>query len=380
LIWIGYWSLGGRRGARWEGFSLGMRILILGGAGFVGSSLANLFKQSYANCAVVAFDNLRRRGSELNLRQFKQKGIDFVHGDIRCPDDLQDLDGDFDLVIEASAEPSVHAGSSGKGIQYLTNTNLGGTLNFLEFVRERSVPSVFLSTSRVYAIKALRGIPLRSEGHRFKVVPSETILGLTGDGINEAFPVTGHGFRSLYGTTKLAAEMFIEEYAETFKTPVVINRCGVIAGPGQFGKTDQGVFTLWVARHVFGGALQYTGFGGDGHQVRDLLHPRDLFALIEKQVPIIDRHRGSVFVVGGGMSGSVSLKEYTEICQSLTGEVLRIGSQPQTAEVDVPWYVSDSSRAQQCFDWQPRIGPAAIAADIHDWLQQNKVQLQPLFT
>ena len=92
--------------------------------------------------------------------------------------------------------------------------------------------------------------------------------------------MVGRGFRSLYGSTKRASELFIEEYVENFGFPAIVNRCGVIAGAGQFGKTDQGVFTLWVARHLFGRGLQYTGFGGTGKQVRDVLHPADLFRLV----------------------------------------------------------------------------------------------------
>jgi CDP-paratose 2-epimerase len=357
-----------------------MRVLILGGAGFVGSSLALLFRDKYPSAKIVAFDNLRRRGSELNLPKFKNYGIDFVHGDIRSKDDLSDLEGNFDLVVEASAEPSVHAGVSGRGIDYLTQTNLVGTLNFLEFGRKRAAQSIFLSTSRVYSIPALRAIPLKESALRVVLGDSQDVRGLSEQGISESFPTVGQGFRSLYGSTKLASELFIEEYAATFEMSILINRCGVIAGPGQYGKTDQGVFTLWVARHYFGGGLSYTGFGGLGKQVRDLLHPRDLFDLMERQWPQMNQHKGCVFAVGGGLANSVSLLKYTQICQELAGRSIEIKSIPDTASVDIPWYVTDSSKAQSTFGWVPQRSPSVIAGEIVRWMKDQETDLKPLFS
>ena len=355
-----------------------MRILITGGAGFVGSSLARKFQSEGAD--VVTFDNLRRRGSERNVADFLRRGISFIHGDIRNANDVDSITGSFDLVIDASAEPSVLAGTDGNGIRYLNDTNLNGTLNCLEFVRTRKSKLIFLSTSRVYSIKALQGIKLHEEDSRFAISETGNLPGLTKDGITEEFPVVGHGFRSLYGATKLASELFVEEYAQTFNMPAVINRCGVIAGPGQFGKTDQGVFTMWVARHLWPKALQYTGFGGQGKQVRDLLHPRDLYDLLTRQIATLPDLRGEVFVAGGGLRGSTSLKEFTAICQRVCGNSPGITSNPQTAAVDVPFFVGDSSKCKQVFDWVPKASPEDIVADIADWLRSDEPNLKPLFT
>ena len=128
-----------------------MRILIRGGAGFVGSSLAKYFKKTDPSFQVTAFDNLKRRGSELNIPELKSLGIRFIHGDIRIPTDFLQLEGDFDLVIDASAEPSVHAGTK-DAPDHVVGANLTGTFNCLNFARERCGAFLFLSTSRVYSI------------------------------------------------------------------------------------------------------------------------------------------------------------------------------------------------------------------------------------
>ncbi len=346
-----------------------MRILITGGAGFVGSALARRFKADHPDAEVVALDNLKRRGSELNVALHLERGIKFAHGDIRCRADLFDLEGGFDLMIEASAEPSVLAGQTGSP-DYLLSTNLMGTLNCLEFARQRAGAMIFLSTSRVYSIAPLREIPLKEGVTRF-----ERTDGICG--VAEDFPV--NSARSLYGASKLASELVIQEYAATYGFKAVINRCGVIAGPGQFGKVDQGVFTLWVANHFFGKPLQYTGFGGTGKQVRDLLHPDDLYELLKKQLAVSASWNGDVYNAGGGADVSTSLLELTALCREATGRQVTIGSDPRTNPVDIPYYITDNMRAAARFDWRPRRSVRDIVLDIAQWIRTNEPQVAKLF-
>ena len=143
-----------------------MNILITGGAGFVGGALAKYFRRDTTDNSVVIFDNLRRRGSEWNLDGLRSEGVTFVHGDIRNPADLEALDGTFDVLIEASAEPSVHAGIADSP-RYVLDTNLLGALNCLEFARKRCGGFVFLSSSRVYSIEPLTQLPLVELSTRF---------------------------------------------------------------------------------------------------------------------------------------------------------------------------------------------------------------------
>jgi len=353
------------------------RVLVTGGAGFVGSNFCKLYKERNPSWEVVAFDNLRRRGSEINLSDFAKRGIRFVHGDIRHLSDLQDIDGRFDIMIEASAEPSVHAGIGG-GTDYLFDTNLSGTRNALEYARRSCDNVVFLSTSRVYSIDPLRNLPLSEGTTRLEYTGSERIVGISARGIDESFETRLP--RSFYGASKLASELLIQEYVFHHKLKAVVNRCGVIAGPGQFGKVDQGVFTLWVARHLWQGTLSYTGFGGKGLQVRDLLHPRDLFDLVESQVSSIEKYSGEIFNVGGGPDdGSVSLLELSRLCEKETGNALSIKSIPETNPVDIPWYISDFSRAHACFGWTPKTKVPEIVSEISNWLKANEALLKPLF-
>jgi len=222
---------------------------------------------------VTVLDNLSRRGSELSLPRLRAAGVEFHHGDIRFVEDFSSLPP-YDVLIDCSAEPSVQAGLAGSPRSVL-DTNLIGTINCLEAARTRGAAFLFLSTSRVYPIEGLNGLPFTETDTRFCWDGEARISGFSELGIAESFALDGA--RSFYGTSKLAAELLIKEYVFSYGTRALVSRCGVIAGPWRMGRVDQGVISLWVARHYFGRPLSYTGFGGQGKQVRDILHVRDLF-------------------------------------------------------------------------------------------------------
>ena len=350
-----------------------LRILITGGAGFVGSSLALLLAEQ-RGAEVVAFDNLHRRGSELALPRLRASGVEFVHGDIRNPEDFENLPV-ADLVIECSAEASVHAGYDGSP-RYLINTNLIGTVNCLDYARHHGSAVIFLSTSRVYSIAALRGLPLRRAGNRLALVLGECGTGWSEQGIAEDFPTTGA--RSLYGASKLASELLIEEYQAAYGLRTIVNRCGVLTGPWQMGKVDQGFFVLWAARHLYDGALAYSGFGGGGHQVRDVLHVADLFELICRQLDAFEDHSGRIYNVGGGIGLSVSLAELTQLCAARTGNRLELGSDPSTRPADIPYYVTDNALVYKATDWAPARSIEVILDEILEWLARHRTELEPV--
>lgn len=352
------------------------KILITGGAGFVGSNLGILFKQDNPEIEVIAFDNLRRRGSELALQRLKQNGVQFVHGDVRNPDDLA-ATGEVDLILECSAEPSVHAGYDGQ-TSYVVQTNLMGTVNCLEVARRFNADFIFLSTSRVYPIHSLRNLPYAKEGKRFVISQGQAGHGWGENGVSTEFPLSG--VRSLYGATKLASELLIEEYASMYGLRTIINRCGVLTGPWQMGKVDQGFIVLWAARHLFGGTLAYTGFDGQGLQVRDALHVADLYDLLTIQLAKIESVKGKVFNVGGGHRQSVSLAELTSQCELLSGNRLSIGNDPLTRDADIPWYVTDNGQITAETGWAPKRDFNQILEEIFAWLREYRQLVEPILS
>jgi CDP-paratose 2-epimerase len=351
-----------------------MKILITGGAGFVGSALGISLKINYPSYQVFALDNLKRRGSELNLSRLKKSGVEFIHGDIRNKEDFDALPP-VDVVIEASAEPSVLAGLEGTP-DYLINTNLVGTVNCLNYARKHSASFIFLSTSRVYPIKTIEKLNFVEEDTRFSLSDVQEVPGVSAKGIAEDFPL--NGARSLYGTTKLASELIIQEYNEFYNLKTVINRCGVITGPWQMGKVDQGVMVLWIAKHYFRQKLGYFGYGGTGKQMRDMLHVADLYRLVDWQLHNIDQVNGEILNAGGGLQSSASLQELTKICQEVTGNVIPIQVVPETRTADIRLYLTDNTRVTALTGWKPEIGIRQIVEEITAWLEENETDLAPI--
>lgn len=324
---------------------------------------------------VTALDNLRRRGSELNLERLARGQIAFIHGDVRSREDLAAIPAP-DLIIECSAEPSAQAGYS-ESAEYLVETNLIGCFHCLELARRVKADFVFLSTSRVYPYGLLNELRFEEGETLFSLTHDQDIAGASECGIAEGFPL--EGARSLYGMTKLAAEIMLTEYADAYGLRYVINRCGLLTGPYQMGKTDQGVMALWVAAHYFGRRLNYIGFGGNGKQVRDVLHIDDLCDLVVDQVQHINAYQGSVFNVGGGVSRSLSLLETTQLCREITGNEIAIGAEAENRPADVRIYVSDHRKVSSVRGWQPKRDARTTLSDIWNWIRSDEARLRPYF-
>ncbi len=347
-------------------------LLVTGGAGFVGSWVATHFAQR--GWVVTALDNLRRRGSEVTVRRLDAAGVRFVHGDVRVREDVEAA-GSFDVLIDCAAEPSVHAGAQGDPA-YVVATNLMGTTTCLEAARRVGAGVIFLSSSRVYPVAPLRSLPLVPAATRLTLPNGACGQGWSSLGIAEGFPLSGH--RTLYGATKLASELLIEEYRQMYGMPAIINRCGVIAGPWQMGRVDQGFVSLWAARHLWGDGLSYTGFGGTGLQVRDVLHPLDLCALLEIQVRRLSDWSGAVFNVGGGVGMSLSLLELTALCEARSHRRIRIDAVAETSAADVPYYVTDHRAVMARCDWSPERSVDRLLDDVFAWLRADEVRLRPI--
>ena len=341
------------------------KIAITGGAGFVGSNLAVKLKEHYPKVEITALDNLKRRGSELILSRLKDYGIKFKHADVRNREDLENVS--CDLVIECSAEPSAQAGIQ-CGLDYLINTNLTGAVNCLELARRENANFIFLSTSRVYPFGAINDLSFRETDSRFELDASQEFPGVSGEGVREDFTLNGP--RTFYGATKLAAEHLIGEYVHFKGVKSIINRCGVITGPWQMGKVDQGVVVFWVVAHMLGKPLQYIGWRGK--QVRDFIHIDDLFNVINLQLNNFEKYSGEVFNIGGGKDCSFSLLELTEICSKLTGKKISFSEDNTIRPGDVQWYLSDTAKAQSQFDWFPKKNLEETVGEILTWTQEHK--------
>jgi len=343
-------------------------VLITGGAGFIGSSIALELAARHPDWDLVAFDSLHRRGSELNLPRLREGGLRFVHGDVREPEDLRAA-GPFDALVECSAEPSVMAGVDGE-TGFLVRTNLLGAYHCLEEAARHRAQIVFLSTSRVYPIAALRALSYEETEMRLRLADEQPLPGVSALGVAEGFPLAGS--RTLYGASKLSAELLVAEYAESFGLPTVVNRCGVVAGPWQMGKVDQGVFTHWMLAFHFRRPLSYIGFGGTGKQVRDLLHVADLAALIDDQLTRPEHWSGVMVNVGGGVDISLSLRETSVLCEQITGNNMLVAASSEDRAGDVPIYISDCRALGRLSDWTPRHSAQQILEDIHTWICENE--------
>jgi CDP-paratose 2-epimerase len=351
-----------------------MRILVTGACGFVGSTLALGLKEGWPDWEVIGLDNLVRAGSEMNRPVLRRKAIRLVHGDIRNPSDVETLPP-CDWIVDAAANPSVLAGVDGKtSSRQLVEHNLIGTLNLLERARFWQSGFLMLSSSRVYSIRELAAIPVETQGDRF--VPRADGAGIVGfgsRGVGEAFSTEPP--LSLYGSSKRASELLATEYAAAFGLPVYINRCGVLAGAGQFGKMDQGIFSFWIHSWRANRPLKYIGFDGAGHQVRDCLHARDLVPLVARQMQQPEARLPRVLNVSGGMEQSASLRQLSAWCERRFG-ARQIAVEKGTRPFDVPWLVLDSSQAQRVWGWTPQTSLEAVWTEIAVHAEKNPQWLE----
>jgi CDP-paratose 2-epimerase len=354
-----------------------MKLLLAGACGFVGSVLTETLLDRCEGLSILGLDSLLRPGSETNRVALRQRGVTLVHGDIRSASDLECLPA-VDWVIDAAANPSVLAGMrQGFSSRQLFEHNLAGTVNLLEYAKQHRAGFILLSSSRVYSIPALCAIPLQTRNGAYVLDAGAPLpAGVTRDGIGRGFSTAAPV--SLYGAAKLACETMALEYGDAFGFPVWVNRCGVLAGAGQFGTPDQGIFSYWIHAHRARRPLRYLGFDGSGKQVRDAFHPRDLAGLIDAQMRSAAPVSGSrTYAVGGGPSNAMSLANLTAWCDDRFGAHAP-APDPTPRLYDVPWVVMDSGDALRDFGWtvetpiERTLDEIAVHAANHpDWLERS---------
>lgn len=312
-----------------------VKILITGGAGFVGRHLALHLKAK--GHVVVVMDNLVRRGSEQNLPYFKKVGISFVHGDVRNAEDFNILPIQFDIVLDTAAQASVWNGYKNPTFD-ITNNYLG-VVNTLEYVRKTGSKMIFWSTNRIY--------------------------------LNQ------QGERSIYGLSKYCADVTCQEWAKAFNIPLIINRFSCLAGPWQYGYAEQGWLTWFVIAAVL--ELPITIFGHKGDQSRDILFIPDVLTLIDKQIESLNYFKGEVFDVGGGKANIITLNKAISTIESLTKRKIQRNIGEILSKGDLKHYTTDISKVSQVFAWVPQKKLKLGIYNIIEWVSSHKKELTNLY-
>lgn len=341
-----------------------MKFLITGGCGFVGSNLAIYLKKKIKNSKIFCLDNLSRKGSKLNFKRLKSNQIKNYNLDINSKKILSLPK--FNFIIDCCAEPAIE--ESIKNPDKVFTTNLVGTFNLLKKVQKDKAKLIFLSSSRVYSINKLNNI-VKNKNIKKRIISKFKI----DQSFSNESPI------SLYGFSKLASEMLIKEYSHMYNIKYIINRFGVISGPWQFGKVDQGFASLWVERHINKKKLSYKGYGGHGNQIRDLIHIYDVCEIILKQIKKIKSVYNNSFDIGGGIKNSISLRQLTKKCQFITKNKIKIFKDKKTSKFDIPYFVSDNKKIYKFYKWLPKKNIDIIITDIFHWLIKNEKILKGYF-
>ena len=329
--------------------------MITGGCGFIGSNIAIFLKKKIKKSVIHSLDNLSRNSSKINLRRLKKKKIKNFNADISNIKKINSLIK-YDIIIDCCAEASVEASKTDTNRVFFTN--LVGTFNILEKAKKDKSKIIFLSTSRVYSINKIcaQAKNINKKKYNFKI----------DENFSKESPI------SLYGFTKLSSERLIQEYFYSNNLKYIINRFGVVSGPWQFGKQDQGFISLWLWRHLNKKKLSYVGFDGLGNQVRDVIHVYDVCELILEQINKIDKINNKIFNVGGGIKNSITLKQLTSKVQKITKNNIKIGRKLKTSIYDIPYYVTNNKKIYYYYNWRVKKNIDDILNDTFQILSKNK--------
>jgi len=339
-----------------------MKVIVTGGCGFVGSNICEFLKK--LSFQVVSVDNLSKTYSKLNLKRLNNLEIKNYNIDVSKKNKFFKLNYKSDIIIDCCADPAVE--SSKKDILKNINNNLITTYNVLEKAKKDNSKLIFLSTSRIYPIKEsrLKFISFLKKKNKNLFNENSNVI----------------GSKTIYGFTKLASEMLIKEYNYAFKIDYIINRCGLITGPWQFGKVEQGLVSLWLWKHLNkNNNLYYKGYNGSGNQIRDVLFINDLCELVYLQIKKFKKIKNQTFCVGGGIKNSVNLKQLTKICEEITKNKLKIKNDLSTSIYDIPFYITSLNKVKKYYNWLPKTDLRKGLYVILKWMKNNYNLIKPYF-
>ena len=331
-----------------------MKVIVTGGCGFVGSNICEFLKN--LSFDVVSVDNLSKTYSKLNLKRLSNLNIKNYNINVSDKNKFIKLNYKSDIIIDCCADPAVE--SSRIDILKNINNNLISTYNVLEKAKKDNSKLIFISTSRIYPIKDSR--------QKFDTFLKKKKFFLFKEASNIIGPKT------IYGFSKLASEMLIKEYNYAFNIDYLINRCGLITGPWQFGKVEQGLVSLWLWKHLNkDNNLYYKGYNGSGNQIRDILFINDLCELIYLQIKKFKKIKNQTFCVGGGIKNSVNLNQLTKICEEITKNKLKIKHDLDTSIYDIPFYITSLDKVKKYYNWRPKIDLKIGLYVILEWMKNN---------
>lgn len=345
-----------------------MTILITGICGFIGTNIALAARKK--NYKVIGIDSLVRKKTEENIPILERVGVTIIRGDIRNKEDFTRLPNAIDSIIHLAANSGVPW--SLEDPVYDFETNARGTLNVLEFAKERGkIPLIFASTNRVYS-DLVNEIPLKQNATRYTFDKEEKswLTGSSYMGISEQFSIDGFGkyLHSPYGVSKLAGDLYCQEYCNIYGIPTVINRMSCVYGYYQKGVSDQG----WVdhfMRTIGFGDRKVTVFG-NGKQVRDMIWGEDIAQLYLKELEHIKKVKGEVFNIGGGIKNTLSILEAIQIIEEISEKKAIITYKPWR-HADQKLYISDIQKVKDKIGWEPTISPKQGLTLMYKKFQKN---------
>jgi CDP-paratose 2-epimerase len=336
-----------------------MKILITGGAGFIGSNLTRYF--AGRGHAVTVFDNFSRRGSEANLAWLQAEvpagQLRVVRGDVTDAAAIAAAAGEAEAIFHLAGQVAVTTSVNNPRQDF--EANALGTFNTLEAARAsgRQPIVIYTSTNKVYGGMEAARVVEGAERYEFADMPN---------GVPETWPLD---FHSPYGCSKGAGDQYVRDYARIYGLPTVVFRQSAIYGPRQFGVEDQGWLAFFAIQAATGRPFKIYG---DGKQVRDLLYIDDLARAFELALARIDRAAGEVYNIGGGPGRVLSVWTDTKpILEALAGHALQVGF-GDWRPGDQRIYVSDISKAQRELGWEPQVAPAEGVRRLWEWIQANK--------
>lgn len=345
-----------------------MKVLITGGAGFVGSHTAEYYAKN--GNEVVVLDNLSRAkilkyeetNAKYNWNYLKRyPNIKLVEGDIRNTKTLEGLSKDLDVIIHTAAQTAVTTSVVDPRTDF--EINALGTFNVLEAARKSKTSPIviYCSTNKVYG-NNVNNISIEEGEKRYEFSDPKFR-----DGIPETFQ-TDLCEHTPYGCSKFLGDVYVQDYAERNEIKAGIFRMSCIYGTRQFGVEDQG----WVAWFTIATLLgKPITIYGDGKQVRDVLYVSDLINSFDKFIKKGESLRCGVFNIGGGIRNTLSLLELLEILEKETGKKSKINFDDWRPS-DQKVYISDVSRAEKTLGWRANISPEEGVRSLVEWIEENK--------